>query len=78
MSLLSWNCRGLKTLSSQNLGFISSIASSSKLDCIFLSETKSQVSALEPFFSKLGFQGCKGYDSDGSRGAFFFVGLGVL
>ncbi|XP_057250594.1 uncharacterized protein LOC130591336 [Beta vulgaris subsp. vulgaris] len=71
MSLLSWNCRGLKNLSSQNLGFISSIASTNSIDCIFLSETKCQVSCLEPFFSKLGFQGCKGFDADGTKGGLF-------
>ncbi|XP_048498238.1 uncharacterized protein LOC125496736 [Beta vulgaris subsp. vulgaris] len=71
MSSLSWNCRGLRNISSQSVGFISSLASSSNLDFIFLSETKSQVSLLEPIFSRLGFKGCTGADSNGSKGGLF-------
>ena len=71
MSLLSWNCRGLKSLSSQTLGFISNIASSNNLDFIFLSETKCHVFLLEPSFSRLGFYECSGFNSDGSKGGLF-------
>ena len=71
MSLLSWNCRGLKNLIPQNLGFISSIVRSNKLDVIFLSESKSKVFCLEPMFSKLGFVSCTGFDPEGKKGGLF-------
>ena len=71
MNLLCWNCRGLKNLSSINMGFISSLASSKSLDFIFLSETKSQVSVLEPVFSKLGFDGCTGSNVVCNKGGLF-------
>ena len=71
MSSLSWNCRGLKSLSSQTLGFISNIASSNNLDFIFLSETKCHVSFLEPSFSRLGFHECSGFNPMGNKGGLF-------
>ena len=71
MSILSWNCRGLKNLSPQSLGFISNLASSNSLDFIFISETKSQVSSLQPMFSRLGYQNCTGFNSVDNRGGLF-------
>lgn len=53
------------------LGFISNTASTNNVDFIFLSETISQVSLLEPVFSRFGCQGCTGINSeDNSRGLF--------
>lgn len=71
MTILSWNCRGLKTLDSKVISFISNIARISNVDFIFLSETKSQVSSLEPIFIRLGFQGCMGVGTINNSGGLF-------
>ncbi|XP_048491564.1 uncharacterized protein LOC125492868 [Beta vulgaris subsp. vulgaris] len=69
MSAMSWNCKGLTDSNLHPLGFFPNAISTYNLDFIFLSETKSQVSVLEPIFNRLGFPGCTGMNSEFSKGA---------
>lgn len=68
---MNWNCRGLFNNNLHSLGFFLNIISTFNLDFVFLSETKAQVSFLEPFFNRLGLQGCTGMNSVNSKRGLF-------
>lgn len=71
MSILAWNCRGISEGASPLVSFISSIASSSNVDVIFLQETKCSVGKLEGIFAVRGYSNCLGWDSVGSKWGLF-------
>lgn len=71
MNILSWNCRGLSSNSSPLHSFISNLTITSTLDFIFLTETKCNVTDLEPIFNTWGFKGYTGVNSDNSSGGLF-------
>lgn len=71
MSLLSWNCRGASNSKSPIFSFLGNLAAKCNVDFLFLSETKSLVCNLEPYFRKMGFSSSSGFDADGSSGGLF-------
>lgn len=71
MKIWCWNCRGMKSVVTPTLPFISSVVKSLLVDVIFLSETKCPSIDLEASFSRLGLVNWAGVDSVNAAGGLF-------